>query len=136
VSVEGAVNCVAYCTPLSQIVELDVKPVPVTVTVALPTGSGFGETEVMMGGGGRMVTNTLAEYLLPVVAVAPAVIVWVLCAGTAAGAVYNPPASPVEIVPVAALPPWMEATSHLREAMVNPLGVAVNCSVPPTGTVG
>src|SRR5580704_8470345 len=42
-------SCVAYCTVPSQMAELGVKPVPLTVTVAVPVGSGFGVTDVIMG---------------------------------------------------------------------------------------
>ena len=55
VRVPALVNCVAYCTPPSQINELVEKPVPVIVTVTVPGGSGFGVTEVIAGGGGVIV---------------------------------------------------------------------------------
>ena len=78
---------------------------------------------------------TLAEYLLPFVPVATARIVSEPCAGKTAGAVYKPPVSPVVIVPVAALPPCTDPTSHFRAEIVKPLAAAVNCIVPPTETV-
>jgi hypothetical protein len=90
-----------------------------TVTVAPP-----GLTATVITGA----TVTCAEALLVVSAAETAVTVTVAGEGTAAGAVYTPPA---EIVPTVALPPSTPLTCHVTvEFKVLPT-VAVKGRVPP-----
>ena len=85
VSLVADTNVVESGAPAKEITDPATNPVPFTVSVKLPTGTGDGLTEEMLGSG-RIVTDALPVDVGEAVLVARTVTVAGL--GTADGAVY------------------------------------------------
>jgi hypothetical protein len=101
------------------------KPVPRIVTVIAPTGSGFGDTDVIFGP--RLKMYALAKPTICLLTALVARTSTGFCPGTVVGAVYKP---------VEDIVPPLVTSDHVTALLDNPLTCAVKAIFLPTTTDG